>query len=241
MQVAAWDSVVSSTVWGDDSYTWGLSEDTWFGGFWSSCDWALQVWWLERPSAGLPWSWATSCWGRVSYSGVLISWLREAFRHCPEDANLETVRFFCRAWILHLFGCILFPDTTSDAASWMYIHCLTNWDQAGQYSWGSTVLSFLYRQLCEVCRCTSPTGSIGGCTFLLQLWMWSCLPVGRPLVLPRRPTVAYFWDQFSVPHERKPRAYIEYSNEMDSLTASSVRIWTLFVPLVYVTIFYLLY
>jgi hypothetical protein len=120
-------------------------------------------------------------------SGVLISWLREAFGHCPEDANLETVGFFCRAWILHLFGCILFPDATSDAASWMYIHFLTNWDQAGQYSWGSTVLSFLYCQLCEACRRTSPTSSIGGCTFLLQLWMWSRLPVGRPQVLPRRP------------------------------------------------------
>jgi hypothetical protein len=24
------------------------------------------------------------------------------------------------AWILHLFGCILFPDATGDAASWMY-------------------------------------------------------------------------------------------------------------------------
>jgi hypothetical protein len=166
-------------------------------------------------------------------SGVQITCLRQAFGHCPANADLETVVYYCRAWILHLFGCILFPDATGDAASWMYIHCLTDWDQAGQYSWGSAVLAFLYRQLCEACRHTSTTASLGGCTYLLQLWMWSRVPIGRPHVFPhrpwfpnadprRRPTVAYFWDQVSVPHERKPRVYVEYSNEMDSLTASSV-------------------
>jgi hypothetical protein len=120
-------------------------------------------------------------------SGVQITWLRQAFGHCSTNADLETVVYYCRAWILHLFGCILFPDATGDAASWMSIHCLTYWDQAGQYSWGSAVLAFLYRQLCEACRRTSTTASLGGCTYLLQIWMWSRLPVGRPQVFPRRP------------------------------------------------------
>lgn len=171
-------------------------------------------------------------------SGVQITWLREAFGHCPEDADLETVGYYCRAWILHLFGCVLFPDATGDCASWMYIHCLTDWDQAGHYSWASAVLSFLYRQLCEACRRTSASGSLGGCTYLLQLWMWSRLPVGRPQVLPRRewfpdvghrrrPTFAYLWDQVSVSHVRTQRAYREYMNEIDSLTASSVRAFML--------------
>ena len=82
-------------------------------------------------------------------SGVPISWLRTEFAQCPEEADEETVVYYCRAWILHLFACVLFPDATGDNASWMWIHCLSNWDQAGQYSWGSAVLCFLYRQLCE--------------------------------------------------------------------------------------------
>ena len=77
-------------------------------------------------------------------SGVQITWLRESFGHCPPDAVLGMVGYYCTALILHLFGCILFPDAMGDAASWMYIHCLTDWDQAGQYSWASTMLSFLY-------------------------------------------------------------------------------------------------
>jgi hypothetical protein len=66
--------------------------------------------------------------------GATYLMLRQDFGHYPANADLETVVYYCTAWILHLFGCILFPDATGDAASWMYIHCLTNWDQAGQHT-----------------------------------------------------------------------------------------------------------
>uniref|UniRef100_K4AIE7 Aminotransferase-like plant mobile domain-containing protein n=1 Tax=Setaria italica TaxID=4555 RepID=K4AIE7_SETIT len=165
-------------------------------------------------------------------SGVLISWLREHFGQCPQDADAETVGHYCRAWILHLFACVLFPDATGDTASWMWIHCLTDWHQAGSYSWGSAVLCFLYRQLCEACRRSSGSPSVGGCVYLLQLWMWSRLPVGRPEIMPRRPwfpgepprrqpTWAYIWDQVKVSHTRLDRAYLDYINEIDTLTAHS--------------------
>ena len=77
-------------------------------------------------------------------SGVPISCLQEEFAQCPEETDEETVGYYCRAWILHLFAYVLFPDTTGDTASWMWVHCLSDWDQAGQYSWGFVVLGFLY-------------------------------------------------------------------------------------------------
>ena len=69
--------------------------------------------------------------------------------------------------------------------------------------------------------------------YLLQLWMWARLPVGRPEVLatcewftgqpPRRqPMWAYLWDQVRVPHARLERAYIEFTNELDTLMTSRV-------------------
>jgi hypothetical protein len=132
-----------------------------------------------------------------------------------------------------LFGCVLFPDATGDTASWMFIPCLTDWDHAGGYSWASGVLAFLYRQLCEACRRTSKGASIGGCLYLLQLWMWSRLPVGRPVVrtprewfdvpgLRRRPTYAHLWDQVQDPFALKKRAYIDFANELDNLTPGLV-------------------
>ena len=69
--------------------------------------------------------------------------------------------------------------------------------------------------------------------FLLQVWIWFRLPVGRPQTLdPRpwfevvghrlRPTAAYFWDQVRTNWARPERAYVEYTNELDTLTPSMV-------------------
>uniref|UniRef100_K3YZ76 SWIM-type domain-containing protein n=1 Tax=Setaria italica TaxID=4555 RepID=K3YZ76_SETIT len=113
---------------------------------------------------------------------------------------------------------LLFPNATGDTASWMWIHCLTDWNQAGQYSWGSAILGFLYRQLCEACRRSTFSASLGGCMYLLQLWMWAHLPAGRPEVLSH----PYLWDQVKVPHSRLERACCDFTNELDMLTTSSV-------------------
>ena len=69
--------------------------------------------------------------------------------------------------------------------------------------------------------------------FLLQVWMWFRLPVGRPQTLDPhpwfevvghrlRPTAAYFWDQVRTNWARPERAYVEYTNELDTLTPSMV-------------------
>uniref|UniRef100_K4ALW7 Uncharacterized protein n=1 Tax=Setaria italica TaxID=4555 RepID=K4ALW7_SETIT len=142
-------------------------------------------------------------------SGVLISWLWEHFGHCPQHADAETVGHYCKAWIMYLFVCV------------------------GQYSWGSAMLCFLYRQLCKACHRTSASASVGGCVYLLQLWMWARLPVGRPEAMGRRlwflgqtprrqPMWAYLWDQVKVGHTRLERAYLDYINELDMLTAYSL-------------------
>jgi len=67
-------------------------------------------------------------------SRVLISWLWQEFAQCPAQAYEETIGYYCRAWILHLFTYVLFPDAMGDTTPWMWIHCLTDWDQAGLYS-----------------------------------------------------------------------------------------------------------
>jgi hypothetical protein len=100
-------------------------------------------------------------------SSVLISWLRAEFAQCPSGIDDQTVQYHCRAWILHLFGYILFPDGTGDTTSWMWIHYLTDWDQTGHYSWGSAVLDYLYHQLCEACQRSSQSASLGGWVYLL--------------------------------------------------------------------------
>jgi hypothetical protein len=55
-----------------------------------------------------------------------------------------------------------------------------DWDMIGTYSWGSVVLAWMYHQLCDACRRYGGSANIGGCAYLVQLWMWECLPIGRP-------------------------------------------------------------
>ena len=63
--------------------------------------------------------------------------------------------------------------------------------------------------------------------------MWSFILVGRPKVLDPRPwfqvvdprygpTFAYHWDHVTVTFARASRAYVEYGNELDTLTSSMV-------------------
>jgi hypothetical protein len=110
---------------------------------------------------------------------------------------------------------------------------------AGTYSWSSIVLGFLYKQLCEACRRTAQTSTQAGCTLLLQLWMWSRLPVGRPRVLQSNPchdhgnphlarTVPYLWDVVSPPYATHHRAYLDYTNKIDALVPSTVVQYELF-------------
>ena len=69
--------------------------------------------------------------------------------------------------------------------------------------------------------------------YLLQLWMWARLQVGHPEVLDHREwfqgqpprwqsTWVYLWDQARVPYVRLDQAYIEFTNELDTLMVSSV-------------------
>uniref|UniRef100_K3ZDK6 SWIM-type domain-containing protein n=1 Tax=Setaria italica TaxID=4555 RepID=K3ZDK6_SETIT len=134
----------------------------------------------------------------------------------------QTIGNYCRAWILHLFAYVLFPDATGDTA------------------WGSVVLGFLYRQLCEVCHRFASSASLGGCVYLLQLWMWARLPIGCPEVLscrewflgqpPRQqPTWVYLWDQVRVPHTRLERAYHNFITNY----CVYVLLWTFIMDFVY--------
>jgi hypothetical protein len=65
---------------------------------------------------------------------VHVSWLREEFRECPPDADEATVTMYARAWVWHMVATVLFPDSTGDDASWMYIPTLAHWHEACSYS-----------------------------------------------------------------------------------------------------------
>ncbi|CAM0955801.1 unnamed protein product [Alopecurus aequalis] len=166
-------------------------------------------------------------------NGVSFVWLRHQFGEPPTAAADDlTVERAARAYVLYVLGSTLFPDGTGDSASWMWLPLFSDWDQAGQYSWGSAALAFLYRQLCEACRRVNPGSNLGGCVLLVQVWMWERLPVGRPSSArnpwvfdeqDRRPTVAHLWERVSEKNGKAEILYEYYTREMDLLQPSTVR------------------
>ncbi|XP_073051629.1 serine/threonine-protein phosphatase 7 long form homolog isoform X2 [Primulina eburnea] len=67
-------------------------------------------------------------------------------------------------------GC-MFPDSRGGVVSLMYLQLLLNIPRVSRYSWGSAVLSFLYRELCK----SSIIGRKIICwpLLILQVWAWS--------------------------------------------------------------------
>ena len=114
-------------------------------------------------------------------SGVSSHWLKQHFNHCPPGAPEEVVQCHARAWLWHLFGGFLFLDGSGNTISWMVLPILgQQWENIAQYSWSSATLAWMYRQLCDACRSVGNDSNLGGCAYLLQIWIWERFPVGRP-------------------------------------------------------------
>ncbi|CAO2037609.1 unnamed protein product [Urochloa humidicola] len=167
-------------------------------------------------------------------SGVRASWLAQHFRHRPPiNAPEGVVARYARAWLWQLIGGFLFPDSQGNTLSWMWLPIIgQDWDNIGTYSWGSAVLAWLYRQLCDACKRSGDNANLGGCAYLLQLWMWERLPIGRPERhehgdIPEfgeksLGTVGFLSNNVSTVHGNPKRRYIDYTNAMDCLSSSHV-------------------
>lgn len=108
-----------------------------------------------------------------------LSWLKDHFQGPPEEegANLQQR---IRAYLLYLFGTVLFPDKSGSTVSVLFIPLLAELNEVDDYSWGSAALACMYRNLCKA----SETGvdQIAGPLILLQLWSWERIAMGRPEV-----------------------------------------------------------
>lgn len=111
--------------------------------------------------------------GRAPVSGytsggmVKLSWLKETFIHCPEDAPIEVIEYHTRAYLLYLVGSTIFSTTTGNKVPVMYLQLFENFDLAGRYAWGAAALSFLYRALGNASLKSQST--ISGCLTMLQV------------------------------------------------------------------------
>nr|KYP60858.1 Serine/threonine protein phosphatase 7 long form isogeny [Cajanus cajan] len=110
---------------------------------------------------------------------IKLKWLRENMLELPEEPSQEELHAHCRAYILGLIGGVLMPDKTDNKVHLMYLSLLIYLRRTRQYSWGSSCLAMLYREMCRAIDVTSKT--MGGCASLLQSWAWHRMPYIAPI------------------------------------------------------------
>ncbi|XP_019240947.1 PREDICTED: serine/threonine-protein phosphatase 7 long form homolog [Nicotiana attenuata] len=102
---------------------------------------------------------------------VALSFIRDQMAVLHPDITHETehlwIQRYTRLALLLLFGCVLFPDTSGNKVSMRFLHCLEQLDELPQYSWGATVLAYLYRSMCRAS--VGPAVDICGFLPLLQV------------------------------------------------------------------------
>lgn len=101
---------------------------------------------------------------------IKFTWLLSEFKNVPEGASNKQLKQYCRAYLMMLIGGVILPDKSSNRVNIKYLPLLARFDRIGSYSWGSACLTNLYRMLCKTATCTS--SCMGGCTLLLQSWVW---------------------------------------------------------------------
>ncbi|KAL0347913.1 UNVERIFIED_CONTAM: protein MAINTENANCE OF MERISTEMS [Sesamum angustifolium] len=101
--------------------------------------------------------------------------------HITPDTPHLTVVQYARAVALLLLGGTMCPDSSGNLVSLLYLAKLEDIVAARNYSWGSAVLAFLYRELCNASE--KGKAAIGGALQLVQSRIIPfCLGLGAPRV-----------------------------------------------------------
>ncbi|PKU75461.1 Serine/threonine-protein phosphatase 7 long form like [Dendrobium catenatum] len=110
---------------------------------------------------------------------VPLRWLRLTF--CRDSyIDLFEMDFWrhMRVYILFLLGCHLLSAILGSEFHLQYFSLMEDIAIFRTYSFGGVVLAHLYREQFEETR--SKRANIAWCIYLLQIWAWEHLHVGRP-------------------------------------------------------------
>nr|XP_016484854.1 PREDICTED: serine/threonine-protein phosphatase 7 long form homolog [Nicotiana tabacum] len=102
-----------------------------------------------------------------------------------DDSPPEDIDRHMRLLLLMMLGGILFPNTSRNLVSLLFLHHLERLDDLSGYSWGATVLAYLYRQICQACM--ENQRDVAGFIPLLQVWVWEGFLQFQPPLPPITP------------------------------------------------------
>ncbi|XP_073121961.1 serine/threonine-protein phosphatase 7 long form homolog [Henckelia pumila] len=133
--------------------------------------------------------WQDICFRYLGYTPLATHFkgghlsMTSLYEHCTStyiddnSSDVDVVKY-SRCVALMIIGGIMLPDYQGGSARLIYLQLLRNIDQIKSYSWGSAVLAFLYRELCNATRIGK--AKIAGPLYILQVWAWSRIKCVNP-------------------------------------------------------------
>src|SRR5207253_11090615 len=94
-----------------------------------------------------------------------------------EDADDYSVSRSLEAYLLWLFGAMMFSNTHGDSVDkvlMVYAREIADApeDEVPTRRWGSAVLAATYRGLCDACAKTKQDAIVRGCQLFVQVWAY---------------------------------------------------------------------
>ncbi|KAI3445449.1 hypothetical protein Pfo_002114 [Paulownia fortunei] len=104
---------------------------------------------------------------------ILLSALRGYLEANPvtDDTPHDELERYARGCALILLGSIMCPDSSGNGVSLLYLQSMEQIKDVVYFSWGSAVLSFMYRELCNASD--KDKNVIGGAMVLLQYYSFT--------------------------------------------------------------------
>ena len=101
------------------------------------------------------------------------------------------------AYLLWLFDWVMFTSSHGDTvdARWIpHARAIADneLDEIPHLSWGSAVLCWTYRGLCQACIRKKPNSNMTGMPLLVNLWSYERFQVGRPYFQPEHYTAELY-------------------------------------------------
>ncbi|XP_027362491.1 serine/threonine-protein phosphatase 7 long form homolog [Abrus precatorius] len=167
---------------------------------------------------------------RADFVGSFLktSWLDQHFTHVAMHAqNPLQITRFARAYMLRLIGGFMLSDHSSSRVSVRYLPLLQDFAVTCEYSWGSAVLGYFYRELCMATN--MDRHGLGGLAALLVMWAWDRFPflgLGNPLHTRLHLPYATRW--LANQSNRKGRKDISYYRYKFDMLSGEEIIWQLY-------------
>ncbi|KAK4393953.1 Serine/threonine-protein phosphatase 7 long form [Sesamum angolense] len=108
---------------------------------------------------------------------ALLDWLLN--NTCDDDSPFDNVLQEARICVMCIIDGILCPGATGNTMSLLYRRHMKIIDEERPSNWGTTVLAYLYRELCMASQ--RGKTNIGGAMQLLQIWAWSFIITLAPI------------------------------------------------------------